>query len=100
MHGWPSARRHADCRQERSGQWKHSGRNQSLPQRRVTDLSESHHDGLWESWEGLGLGVVLQEDAAALENHVRLAVNDQRALVGLEAHSVAELPAVGRHLGE
>lgn len=52
-----------------------------------------------EAWEGLGLGVVLQEDAVALENHVRLAVDDQRALVRLEAHRVAELPAVGRHLG-
>lgn len=52
-----------------------------------------------EAWEGLGLGEVLQEDAVALENHVRLAVDDQRALVWLEAHRVAELPAVGRHLG-
>lgn len=52
-----------------------------------------------ESWEGLGLGVVLQEDAVALEDHVRLAVYDQGTLVGLEAHGVAELPAVGRHLG-
>lgn len=54
---------------------------------------------MWEAWEGLGLGVVLQEDAVSLENHVRLAVDDQRALVRLEAHRVAELPAVGRHLG-
>lgn len=55
---------------------------------------------MWESWEGLGPGVVFQEDAVALENHVRLAVNNQRALVRLEPHRVAELPAVGRHLEE
>lgn len=43
---------------------------------------------------------MFQEDAVALENHVGLAVDDQRALVGLESHGVAELPAVSRHLGE
>lgn len=73
--------------------------SESASTRKQTNLSESHDDGLWEAWEGLGLRVVLQEDAVALENHVRLAVDDQRALVRLEAHRVAQLPTVGRHLG-
>ncbi|TNN39017.1 hypothetical protein EYF80_050809 [Liparis tanakae] len=53
---------------------------------------------LWDPWKRLGLGVVLQEDAVALEDHVRLAVDHQGALERLKAHRVAELAAVGRHL--
>lgn len=61
-------------------------------------LSEGHGDGLWDAWERLRLGVVLQEDAVALENHVRLPVDHQRALIRLEAHRVEELAAIRRHL--
>lgn len=63
-----------------------------------TNLSESHSDCLWDARQGLGLGVVLQEDAIALENHVWLTADYQQALKLLEAHGVAELTTVGRHL--
>lgn len=61
-------------------------------------LSEGHGDGLWDTRQRLGLRVVLQEDAVALENHVWLTVNRERALERFIAHCVAELAAVGRHL--
>lgn len=63
-----------------------------------THLSEGHSDSLWGTWESLGLRVVLQEDAIALENHIWLTVNHQRALERFKAHCVAKLPAIGRHL--
>lgn len=63
-----------------------------------TNLSESHSDCLWDTRQGLGLGVVLQEDAIALENHIWLAADYQQALELLEAHRVAQLTTVGRHL--
>lgn len=65
---------------------------------RQTDLSEGHGDSLLAAWEGLGLRVVFQEDAAALENHIRLPVDHLRALGRFVAHRVAKLPTVGRHL--
>lgn len=63
-----------------------------------THLSEGHRGGLWHTWQRLGLREVFQEDAIALENHVWLAVDHQRALKGFIAHCVAKLPAIGRHL--
>lgn len=63
-----------------------------------TNLSESHGDCLWDPRQGLGLGVVLQEDAIALENHIWLTADYRQALELLEAHGVAELTTVGRHL--
>lgn len=63
-----------------------------------TNLSESHSDCLWDAREGPGLGVVLQEDAISLEDHIWLTTDYQRALKLLEAHGVAELTTVGRHL--
>lgn len=63
-----------------------------------TNLSEGHGDCLWDSWERLGLRVVLQEDAIALEDHIWLTVNHQRALERLKAHRVAKLAAIRRHL--
>lgn len=61
-------------------------------------LSEGHGDGLWDTRQRLGLRVVFQEDAVALENHVWLTVNRKRALERFKAYCVAELAAVGRHL--
>lgn len=63
-----------------------------------TDLSEGHSDCLWDTRERLGLRVVFQEDAVALENHIWLTVDHQRALKQVKAHRVAKLPAIGRHL--
>lgn len=63
-----------------------------------THLSEGHGDGVWDTRGRLGLRVVLQEDAVALENHVWLAVNHQRALKRFKAHRVEKLAPVGRHL--
>lgn len=61
-------------------------------------LSEGHGDGLWDARQRLGLRVVFQEDAVALENHIWLTVDHERALKRFKAHCVAELAAVGRHL--
>jgi len=44
--------------------------------------------------------VVLQGDAVALDDHVWLPADHQRAMARLVAHGVAQLPTVGRHLGE
>lgn len=63
-----------------------------------THLSEGDSDGGRCAGEGLRLGEVFQEDAVALENHIRLSVNHQGALPGLIAHSVAQLSAIGCHL--
>ena len=63
-----------------------------------THLSKGHGEGLRDAREGPGLGVVLQEDAVALDDHIWLTVDPQRALERRKAHRVAELPAVGRHL--
>lgn len=41
-----------------------------------THLSEGHSDGLWASWGRLGLRVVFQEDAVALEDHIWLTVDN------------------------
>lgn len=61
-------------------------------------LSKGHSEGLWDTREGLGLGVVLQENAIALKNHIWLTVNHQRALKRFKAHCVGKLSTVGRHL--
>ncbi len=61
-------------------------------------LSEGHSDGLWDAWERLGLRVVFQEDAVALENHIWPTINHQRALKWLKAHCVSKLPTISRHL--
>lgn len=63
-----------------------------------TYLSKCDSDRLSDTWEGPGLGVVLQQDAVALENHIWLPVDHQRALERRELHRVAKLAAIGRHL--
>ena len=64
-----------------------------------THLSEGHGDGLWDARERLTLRVVFQEDAIALENHIWLTIDHQRALMGFKAHCVLKLASIGCHLG-
>lgn len=104
MHGCPSVRRHAACDSEKVRKVKLTNVVQEFrfSLKLIHDdemyLSEGHADGLWETRQGLGLRVVLQENAVALKNHIGLTVNHQRALKGFKAHGVAKLPAVCSHL--
>lgn len=97
VHVCPSARRHSACGRGWVGGVRGGA---SPPAGDRSYLSEGHGDGLGDAGDGSALGVVLQEDAVALEDHVRLPVDHQGSLGWREPHGVLELTAVRRHLGE
>ena len=65
----------------------------------VAHLPEGHSEGAGLAGAGLPGGVMLQDDAIALQYHQRLPVQGQGAGLRLLGHCEAQLSSIGGHLG-